>query len=96
MVRSIEQAHDEGLDATYDVYPYTAAGSHLAQMVPMWLQDGGESAMLRRLRDPETPQKGSRRPAAGAFFGGAAVEVRHLRDQLRQDGGQQRCGRQVP
>ena len=69
MVRSIEQAHDEGLDATYDVYPYTAAGSHLAQMVPMWLQDGGESAMLRRLRDPETRRRALDDLRQG-FFGG--------------------------
>ena len=69
MVRSIEQAHDDGLDATYDVYPYTAAGSHLAQMVPMWLQDGGESAMLRRLRDPETRRRALDDLRQG-FFGG--------------------------
>ena len=69
MVGPIERARSEGLDATYDVYPYTAAGSHLAQMVPTWLQNGGESAMLRRLRDP-----GDRRRALddirSGFFGG--------------------------
>ncbi|MCH2508398.1 MAG: aminoacylase, partial [Dehalococcoidia bacterium] len=34
----IEKARSEGMDASYDVYPYTAAGTHLAQMVPTWLQ----------------------------------------------------------
>ena len=52
MVGVIERARSEGLDALYDVYPYTAAGTHLSQGVPSWLLDGGTDAMLRRLRDP--------------------------------------------
>lgn len=52
MIDPIEQARSEGIDATYDVYPYTAAGSYLAQSVPAWLQAGGETEMLKRLRDP--------------------------------------------
>ncbi len=53
MVGIIERARSEGLDATYDVYPYTAAGSGLMQSLPFWLQEGGEEAMLRRMRTPE-------------------------------------------
>ena len=52
MVGIIERARSEGLDATYDVYPYTAAGSGLMQSLPFWLQEGGEEAMLRRMRTP--------------------------------------------
>ena len=69
MVRALERAHDEGIDATYDVYPYTAAGSHLAQMVPTWLQEGGESAMVCRLRDPEIRRRALDDMRQG-FFGG--------------------------
>lgn len=53
MVGVIERARSEGLDATYDVYPYTAAGSGLAQSLPFWVQEGGEQEMLRRIRTPE-------------------------------------------
>ena len=94
MVRSIEQAHEEGLDATYDVYPYTAAGSHLAQMVPMWLQDGGESAMLRRLRDPETRRRALDDLRQG-FFGGLPWKFDTFVISYVKNGGQQRRGRQV-
>ncbi len=52
MVGVIERARADGLDATYDVYPYTAAGSHLSQSSPQWLQEGGEEALVARLRDP--------------------------------------------
>ena len=52
MLAPIEKARSEGMDASYDVYPYTAAGTHLAQMVPTWLQEGGETTMLGRLRNP--------------------------------------------
>ena len=69
MVGPIEQARSEGLDATYDVYPYTAAGTHLAQSVPTWLQEGGESAMLRRLRDPEVRQRALDDIRTGHFGG---------------------------
>ena len=57
MLAPIEKARSEGMDASYDVYPYTAAGTHLAQMVPTWLQEGGETTMLGRLRDPNEYRK---------------------------------------
>ena len=49
----IEKARSDGLDATYDVYPYTAAGSGLAQSLPSWLQVGGDQEMLRIMRTKE-------------------------------------------
>ena len=52
MVGIIEAARMDGLDATYDVYPYTAAGSHLSQSTPQWLQEGGDVQLVQRLRDP--------------------------------------------
>ena len=47
MLDVIERARSDGLDATYDVYPYTAAGSGLAQSLPSWIQVGGDQEMLR-------------------------------------------------
>ena len=57
MVGPIERARAQGLDVTYDMYPYTAAGSHLSQSVPTWLQEGGDRAMVQRLRDPQQRQR---------------------------------------
>jgi len=54
IIRVIEQARNDGIDFTYDVYPYTAAQTNLSQLTPGWVQDGGVEAMLERLRDPDT------------------------------------------
>ena len=57
MVGVIDRARQEGLDVTYDMYPYTAAGCGLIQLMPEWLQEGGVPSMLQRLRDPQLRQK---------------------------------------
>jgi N-acyl-D-aspartate/D-glutamate deacylase len=57
MVGVIDRARDEGMDVTYDMYPYTAAGTGLDQLVPEWLQEGGVPSMLQRLRDPQLRQR---------------------------------------
>ena len=57
MVAVIDRARDEGMDVTYDMYPYTAAGTGLMQLVPEWLQEGGVPTMLQRLREPQTRRR---------------------------------------
>ena len=74
MVGIIEEARAQGLDTTYDVYPYTAAGSHLAQLVPWWLQDGGVPAMLKRLRDPIQRERAKTDMRENGHFGGLLWE----------------------
>jgi N-acyl-D-amino-acid deacylase len=51
IVAVIEKASDEGIDITYDMYPYTAAGAGLSQLVPLWVQKGGIPPYMERLRD---------------------------------------------
>jgi len=50
----IDAARAEGLDVTADVYPYTASSTTLRTLLPDWVLEGGEGAMLERLRDPAT------------------------------------------
>jgi len=50
----LEQAHQEGLPITVDMYPYDASGTGLASCLPPWAHEGGLSALLDRLRDPDT------------------------------------------
>ena len=50
----IERARRDGIDVTYDAYPYTAAGCPFSELMPEWVQDGGTELMLARLSDPET------------------------------------------
>jgi len=69
MTDPIERAHDRGMDVTYDMYPYTAAGSHLAQLIPDWVQEGGVVKMLERLRTPAIRKKAIEDTRKGWFKG---------------------------
>ncbi len=48
----IGKAKEEGVDVTFDVYPYTATGSVLYSFLPTWVSEGGKRIMLHRLKDP--------------------------------------------
>lgn len=44
----------EGLDVQCDQYPYVASSTSLGALLPNWAHDGGDDALLERLRDTET------------------------------------------
>lgn len=50
----INRAKEQGVDLTFDVYPYTNTGSVLYTLLPHWVSDGGKKMMLSRLKDPST------------------------------------------
>lgn len=49
----IDQARAEGVDVDYDVYPYTAYGSGLIDVIPPWVKKDGARIMCEKLRDPQ-------------------------------------------
>ena len=53
-IAKIEAARAEGIQASADMYAYTAGATGLSASLPPWVQDGGHDAMIRRLRDPAT------------------------------------------
>ena len=57
MIDLFEKANDSGLDITYDMYPYTAAGAGLNQTIPLWAQAGTLDKYMSRLKDPNTRRK---------------------------------------
>ena len=65
----VEEARAAGQDVTYDMYPYTAAGTHLHQLIPDWVQEGGIPEMLKRLRNPATRERAIRDTSQGWFRG---------------------------
>ncbi|MDA1348251.1 MAG: D-aminoacylase [Chloroflexi bacterium] len=69
MVAVFDRARDEGLDATYDMYPYVAAGSGVGQLLPEWSMEGGNEEVVRRLRDPETRRRIAIETVEGFFSG---------------------------
>ncbi|MDR3514534.1 MAG: D-aminoacylase [Azospirillaceae bacterium] len=48
----LEAARGDGLDVTFDMYPYLAGSSYLLQLLPPAALDGGYDALCDRLRDP--------------------------------------------
>lgn len=47
----IGKAKEDGIDITFDVYPYTNTGTVLYTLLPDWATDGGRKMMLNRLKD---------------------------------------------
>ena len=57
MHKIFEDAENSGLDITYDMYPYTAAGAGLDQTMPLWSHSGGIKKFLERLENPKLREK---------------------------------------
>jgi len=49
----VDEARARGLDVTGDVYAYDAGSTSLKAMVPPWANEGGDSALIRRLKNPK-------------------------------------------
>jgi len=53
VIARIEAARAAGLNVTASQYPWSASGTSLvASLVPLWAQDGGRPALLKRFDDP--------------------------------------------
>lgn len=48
---SLERAVSDGIDVTFDRYPYVAYSTGLTSLFPVWSRDGGTTALLARLGD---------------------------------------------
>ena len=53
VIAKIEQARDQGLHITADMYTYIAGATGLNAAMPPWVQEGGNEAWFERLKDPE-------------------------------------------
>ena len=49
----VESAEDEGLDVTFDSYPYTYSSTRILIIFPQWVHDGGPERLKEVLRSPE-------------------------------------------
>ncbi|MBW3612823.1 MAG: D-aminoacylase [Chloroflexi bacterium] len=67
----VEDARDEGLDVTFDTYPYEWASTRLLIMIPPWVQAGGPSRTKERLADRAVRDRIRREMAErGVLFAG--------------------------
>lgn len=53
VVALIEDARREGINVQANVYPYTRGNNNLVSIIPPWAHEGGKTALLARLKDPE-------------------------------------------
>jgi len=51
MLELVDDARVEGLDVTFDLYPYEWASTRLLVMLPTWIQAGGVGPLRERLAD---------------------------------------------
>lgn len=64
----LEQARQEGLDVSCDVYPYTAGSTQLLHILPPEFLEGGMDAVVKRLRDPAARRELAQRIDTGDGF----------------------------
>lgn len=50
-LRMMEEAQARGVDVACDQYPYLAGCTGLSVLLPPWVHDGGNNALLERLKD---------------------------------------------
>jgi len=53
----LERARAEGVDVTFDNYPYTRGSSLLHRQLPEWTHVGGPDAIIARLKDATTRER---------------------------------------
>lgn len=53
----LDEAQAAGVDITFDMYPYSAANTHLLMMLPEWAQEGGYEASMKRLNNREERER---------------------------------------
>jgi N-acyl-D-amino-acid deacylase len=57
MLKLVDDARAEGLDVTFDAYPYEWASTRLLITLPPWVQEGGSGPTKERLADRGVRQR---------------------------------------
>lgn len=71
MLQLVDEARNQGLDVTFDTYPYEWASTRLLIMIPPWAQAGGPMRTRERLADPAVRDRIRRELAdRGVLFAG--------------------------
>jgi N-acyl-D-amino-acid deacylase len=67
MLLLVEDAREEGLDVTFDSYPYMLSSTRLLIMVPQWAHDGGPERLKAALRTGRERLRKEMEPRAGSW-----------------------------
>jgi N-acyl-D-amino-acid deacylase len=72
MLDLVDDARSEGLDVTFDAYPYEWASTRLLITIPPWVQAGGPGPTKERLADPSVRARiRDELQARGVLYAGA-------------------------
>src|SRR5215211_4430617 len=72
MLQLVDDARAEGLDVTFDAYPYEWASTRLLITIPTWVQEGGPEKTKERLADRKVrAQVRDELEARGVLYAGA-------------------------
>lgn len=81
----IDLAAKDGVDISFDVYPYTVTGSVLYTLLPDWVAEGGRRLMVERLKDSQTRREViSEMRAEGFDYSKVIVAISPLAKTLSQ------------
>ena len=53
----MDEARKEGIEVTFDQYPYTAGSTVFHAILPPWMHSGGTAELLEKLQDPEVQER---------------------------------------
>ena len=71
MLALVDDARAEGLDVTFDAYPYEWSSTRLLILMPIWVQAGGPARTKERLADPAVRERIRKELSArGTMFAG--------------------------
>jgi N-acyl-D-amino-acid deacylase len=56
-IAMIEEAREQGVDVSFDVYPYTASCTYLDTLLQPWAREGSKEEILERIRNPQTRER---------------------------------------
>lgn len=57
MLRKLDEAKKEGVNVSFDQYPYVAGSTMLGVILPPWVHDGGTEELVKRLQDKALRKK---------------------------------------
>ena len=87
MLALVDDARAEGLDVTFDLYPYEWSSTRLLIMLPTWIQAGGVGPLKERLADGGTRARiRDEMTARGRLFAGRPVVGRAAPRRLHAPG----------
>lgn len=74
-LKTMEKAVEDGVDITFDAYPYTAGSTQLMHVLPSDFIEGGTAKIIERLKDPVRRKELGERIAHGTDFDNIAGMV---------------------